>query len=166
MLHQLVCLSTFGVDVSINRMKISVLAISTKGFLPSRHIDPWELCGKLKGKLWLFSSANESQLGHRYIWGVRSWGSKNQRGWSALRKPWRERACTILALFLDGVLPQVITEPCPKWGSSHYCRDIGSPAYTKLCSLQPGQNWDKIVWYYLQNQLEEKVFSCLFSSDI
>lgn len=142
MLHQLVCLSTFSVDVSINRMKISVLATSTKGFLLSRHIDPWELCGKLKGKLWLLSSANESQLGHRYSWGIRSWGSRNQRGRSAVRKPWRERAHIILALFLDRDLSQSIIEPCPKWGAGHCTADIlrllDTPISAPCSQAKPG----------------------------
>ena len=100
MLSQLVCLSTFSVDVPINGMKISVSVISTKGILPARHIGLWEPCGKLKGKLCLHSSANQSQLGHRYVWGVRSCKSRNQSGRSALRKPWKRKSsynsCSLL----------------------------------------------------------------------
>ena len=89
MLSQLVCLSTFSTDVSINGTKTSVSVISTKGILPARHVGLWEPCGRLKGKLWLHSLANESQLGHRYVWGVGSWESRNQSGGSAPRKSWK-----------------------------------------------------------------------------
>lgn len=48
MLSQPGCLSTYSVDIFINRLKISVSAISTKGILPARHRGLWEAHGKLK----------------------------------------------------------------------------------------------------------------------
>lgn len=162
MLSQLGCLSTFSVDVSINGMKISVSVISTKGILPARHVGFWEPRGKLKGKLWLHSSANESQLGHREVSGA----AKAEIGvvgvYSGSHE--RERAPTILVLFLDSYLPQAVIEPCPKSGAN-YCTAETLGLVDSPISVSNSQA-KAMIWYYdtacRTNKRKRRSLACLF----